>query len=531
MVDLSQVEKIEIIEKVDAFDLNKGHHFRLAEIDLAIEFAEKIIEEAKKGDFNYIIKEQRKFIDKYGVNFYAKERILEVKTASKELKDNFDTFLTQNELSEAHNIAHDFQQKYKEYLEEFPEAFPDAEYVFSKDKELRKEIEKFENLLKQLEKGLEDSQMQNFFEAAIYNCEKIIKLCKENNREDLVEKYEKLLAKIKKDLEDYLQAKKKEQEMLATKAAEFEQLINIDELTLPLVEEFAVNDILGDLSDDVNEVLTQLDSLLQDHRAEVKDEIYSKTMLKSASGEIRESDQNIQVQKSEKEDEPLKYNILSGFENPFMDTIEEAIITDLIPYNFEINTIELNGKLVKELPDYDLTKDGLELKWNMNKIRPKEKVEISYDLRRRVSRTIIFIIKDEVKIIKTHSNLNPLDLEGLYDAKLPFTNPYKEILNAVVVEDLIPLYYVHFIKIPRKILPDNVSEAKNGQFVKWNIGNMEPITMDYHYKLLELYKNEELKIAMNKLNEEAIEELKKGNNAKALKNFKIIREHLNSVIK
>jgi len=35
---------------------------------------------------------------------------------------------------------------------------------------------------------------------------------------------------------------------------------------------------------------------------------------------------------------------------------------------------------------------------------------------------------------------------------------------------------------------------------------------------------------MNKLNEEAIEELKKGNNAKALENFKIIREHLNSVI-
>ena len=528
--DLNRMEQLELIEQIDYFDLNKGHHFRLAEIEPAIDFAYKIIGEAEKGDFQYIIKEQRKFIDKYGKKFYSKEKIDAVKTDSKEVKQKFDTLLAENETLEAQKIAQELIQKYEEYFQEFPEAFPDAKHVISSVKDLgkqkggdlRKELEEIERLEEDLNENLKNNNLLT----ALGICEKILQIAESKNIEDLVKKFNKILEDIKKDIEDEDAAKKKELELLAKQAKELEKFIEFDEKVLPLVEEFSVNDILGDLSDDIDEVLNQISSLLDEHRVDVKDDISNKSLLKSTSGEIVGFDQNKKVQKSEKEDEPLEFNVQTGFENPFEDPIEEAILTDLIPYNFEINSIELNGKTVKELPEYNLTKEGLELKWQFNDIDPKEKIEINYDLRRRVSRTIIFIVKDDLKIIKTHSNLSPLEVQGIYDAKLPFTNPYKEMINGVVVEDIIPLYYIHLIKTPREFLPDDASESMSGHLIKWNVGNMESKTTDYHYKLLEIYKNEEIKIAINKLNNEAIEALKKGDREKAYEKFKEIRELL-----
>jgi len=37
-----------------------------------------------------------------------------------------------------------------------------------------------------------------------------------------------------------------------------------------------------------------------------------------------------------------------------------------------------------------------------------------------------------------------LELEGLYEANLPFTNSYEGQLEGVIVEDIIPLYYLNF---------------------------------------------------------------------------------------
>ena len=162
---------------------------------------------------------------------------------------------------------------------------------------------------------------------------------------------------------------------------------------------------------------------------------------------------NIEVKKNDMDENVVNFNVQSGVVNPFDDVIEEAVLTDLIPYNFEITNIELNGEPVKELPDKSLSENGIELNWQFNNIPPKENIEINYDLRRRVSRTIIFILNGQLKIIKTHSKLSMLELEGLYEAKLPFTNSYGGQIEGVIVEDIIPLYYLHFIKEPTHILP------------------------------------------------------------------------------
>ncbi len=276
-------------------------------------------------------------------------------------------------------------------------------------------------------------------------------------------------------------------------------------------------DILGDLSDDVSEMLDQLGNLLIEHRVDVKKEITNRALLMSASGDVVEHEKKFEIQKIEEKDEMVKYSVQSSIINPFEDSIEDAIITDLIPYNFEITDMQLNGKPVKTLPDKSLTKEGVELKWQIQNIPLKEKVEIDYNLRRRISRTIIFVFKGNIKIIKTHSNLNKLEkLEGLYEAQLPFTNSYGSILNGVIIEDVIPLYYLHFMKEPTDLLPAEITSSEHGELVKWNIGTMEVETLNYHYRLLKLYRLEDLKINIINLGKNGIKSLSKGDLTEAL---------------
>jgi len=296
--------------------------------------------------------------------------------------------------------------------------------------------------------------------------------------------------------------KEEEQEQLIEKAKEIEELIKIEENVLPLVEEFSREEILGDISDDMDEILEKVGTLLEDHRVEVKKEMTAKSVLTSASGEKVELEKTIEIEKTP-EKEKVAYSVHSGLTNPFDDVIEEAILTDLIPYSYEITEIQINGTPVKEASKKNLTKEGVEITWVMTDIPPKESVDINYDLRRRISRTAIFILKDQLKIIKTHSNLGRALIKGVYEADIPFTNTYDTYLDGVIIEDIIPLYYIHFIQVPQNILPATVI-SNNGEMIKWNIGKMNPGTRHYVYKLLELYKYEELKIAVNELNKEGL---------------------------
>jgi hypothetical protein len=172
--------------------------------------------------------------------------------------------------------------------------------------------------------------------------------------------------------------------------------------------------------------------------------------------------------------------------------------------------VQLNGKVVDELPNKTPIKEGLEIKWQIIDIQPEEKIEINYNLRKRISRTIIFILKNNVNIIKTHSNMNKLNIEGLFEANLAFSNSYKDTLSGVIVEDIIPIYYLHIIKEPANLFPAEIKRADQGDLVKWNIGIMKEITINYQYRLLELYKFEEIKVIINELSKKGMDNLNKG---------------------
>ena len=374
------------------------------------------------------------------------------------------------------------------------------------------------------------NQENNFLNAAISNCRYIIPISREIGMSEEENNYKELLKQLEKKLEDNETAALREEQELIKDAEEIKKLITLDENILPLIEEFNVKDLLGDLSEELEEKLDQIGSLLDEHRVEVKKEITSSTTFSTTTGEIIVNQQEREVHKMDGNEE-VKYVVNSTLKNRTDDIIENAIITDLIPYNYEISEIKYNGELVKDLPDKNLKKEGLELHWNVGEINPKEGIEINYNLRRRISRTIIFILKGQLKIIKTHSNLSQGKYEGLYEAKLPFKNLFGLAIDGVVIEDIIPLYYVHFVEQPRNLLPTITAEPEMGDLFKWNIGSMKEETIAYHYKLLEIYRFEEKKINIHELNTKGLEDLEKGDFLGALEKYKEIRNLLISNVK
>jgi len=424
------------------------------------------------------------------------------------LKENFQFEDAILELDSTMDLIQDkeileYSKKLKEKRDEIRKA--EEEYIKTREK------------IAVLDERIRESRKNNLLNAALKNCEILIQFAESIKKHDTILTFNQILEEIKEELEKANAKKQDEQLELLKQSKELENIIEVDQQNvLPLVEAFPVNEIIGNLSGDANEMLNQISNLLIEHRVNVKNDISNKALITSSTGDVLELEKNIEVQKLGDKDEIAKFNVQSGVVNPFDDAIESAIITDLIPYNFEIMEMQLNGEPVKTLPDKLLTKNGVEFRWELENIPPKEKVEINYDLRRRISRSIIFILEGKLQIIKTHSNLQNLELEGFYEASLPFSNSYGTTIEGVIIEDIIPLYYLHFVKEPTHIIPTVTSNTEHGDLIKWNIGTMRCESLNYHYRLLELYRLEELKINIKDLTKNGISAINEGDLTEAL---------------
>jgi len=583
-------KQIKAISDIDDMKITANNHYIIAEYDKAIQVAEQILNFAKKDGLTEHVKEQEEFIQKCMKAKKNQDKNKVFKETCEEIKKQTDNLIEKGEIIEAHRIKTKFEQ---EYEEEFDfRAFPIARDLiknvndiyatfFTNQKKMQvqlnslenevksgfesnnlkivnenlkkakeilpefkidniddkwksleedysKQVEELTKQLQELEKKFEEKHSSKQSRAALQYCEKILDISQLSEKADIEEKYSTLFEELKTQVDEEEANKIKEQEELAEKAKELEQIIQVEEDTIPLVEEFTVSDLLGNLSEDISETLEKIGDLLTDHRVEIKKEISNKVTLTSASGETVEIEKTMEILQDKEVD--INYNVQSGLENPFDDVIEEAVLTDLIPYNFEITNVELNGEKVEELPDKTLTKEGLEINWQLQNIAPKEKVEIAYDLRRRISRTIIFMLKDQLKIVKAHSNLGDLESKGLYEVNLPFTNSFGFMLKGVVIEDIMPLHYVHFVKEPRDVLPDKSKSSEMGELVKWNVGNMEEKTINYNYKLLELYKLQEIKIEVDILDKMGVEAINSGNIVGAIMRYNELKNYLQNYI-
>ncbi len=505
------------LEKLKKRVIKALEEHRISEADEILKNAKEhllhIVDESIKNEWNRIetdVLEQK-------IKSETIEKIEESLVESTKLRENYEFEEAITKLNSTIELIQDKDiLEYGKRLQELKEELLEAEQSYKKTHE---EIQ-------ELEKKIKENRKNKHLNAALINCENIIEKSESVKKHDTVLKYTQFLEEIKDEIKEIETTQAKEKNNLISSARELEKIIEIEENVMPLLEEFSVNEILGDISDDINEIMEEVGKMLDDHRVEVKEDILTKTLIKITSGEAIELEQKTEVQQTQDIDQNIKFSVKSGIINSYDDMIEEAIITDLIPYNYGITEVQFNGEPVKELPDKSLTKEGMELEWKIQNIPPKESVDINYDLRRRVSRTIIFMLKGLLKIIKTHANLNTLKLEGLYEASLPFTNSFGDIINGVIVEDIIPLYYLHFIKEPSKLFPTEISSSKLGDLIKWNIGTMEPKTINYQYRLLELYRLEEVKINIHTLSKTGVESLNKGDLTEALGIYEKIIDQL-----
>ena len=490
------------------------HQIHEAEVILkkAQEYLLSIVDDKIKNEWSSI---ETEFLEQK-IKSETLDKIEKSIKESSKLKENYEFEEAIKKINSTIELIQDKEiLEYNKRLEELKEEFLEAERRYSK---FSKDILELEGILK-------ENRKENHLNAALINCERIIELSEIIKKPDTVLTYTQILEEIKNEIKRKELVRISEQKVLIQNAKDLEKIIKVDDNVLPLVEEFTVEDILGDISDDVNELMEEVGKLLIEHRVEVRENISSKALIQSASGEAIELERDFEIQKTQEEEQEIKFSVQSGLVNPFEDSIEEAIITDLIPYNYEITEVQLDGEIVKELPDKTLSRGGLEVQWKLHNIQAKERMDINYNLRRRVSRTVIFILKGQLKIIKTHANLNTLELEGLYDAKLPFTNSFGLEINGVIVEDIIPLYYLHFIKEPSNLLPTETTNSKHGELIKWNIGNMAPKTINYQYRLLELYRLEEIKININILSKTGVDAINNGDLTEALEIYeKIINQ-------
>lgn len=586
-----QRRQIEILSKIDDLIIVQSNHFLISKYKEAIQVAEEIIEIAKEYNLKDHITEQEDYIIEMEGAIKKRERVAAIKELAEHKKKKIDALIDTGDIMAAHRLVEDFvnefenevklksipaarqfmkreEEVWEEFLgkqvvlrdqlktlkEEISTAFESENLreigaIVKKSKDIVSKIliedhnpewkkyysdynvrmDKINEEIFDLEQNYEDKQSKNQLSAALEFGKKIIEMARESGIEEFEKKYTAQLDELQTEIDIENSKRDKELEEIKEKAKELENIIKVEEDTLLLVEEFSVNDILGDLSGEINETLEKVGALLVDHRVEIKTNITNKAVLTSASGEIVELNQDIEV--VDNKEEPTNYYVKSGLTNPFDDILEEGILTDLIPYNFEIMNIEMNGKKVEEIPEKVLIKDGAQLEWKIENLKPKEKVEIKYDLRRRVSRTIIFMLDNNLKIIKTHSNLKPSEQKGFYDALFPFSNSFGKDLSGVVVEDVIPLYYLHFVKEPSEFVPVKTADSRLGDLVKWNIGTLEQKSLDYHYKLLELYRLEEIKVDVENLDKDGNDAINNGNIVEAIQKYNEIKEVLLNYIK
>ena len=488
-----------------------------------IENAKKIILELDEDDLIIIWESyEKECIEQIRKNDIT-EKIEKSIAVSLEFKDNFSF---KEGLSNIDSMIEQIQgEVLPEHLEKLINARKEIIAAEIKFKKLYLEFAEWKSKIRL-------NQDNKFYEAAISNCVKIIPISQQIGMKEEEKKFKDLLEQLNKEIEINKSATHKEQEELIKNASNYKNNIKFNEEAPPIVEEFNVKDLIG--TDIGQEKLEKIGSLLDEHRVSVEDKIISRTIYRTSSGEVFENEDERIVQKSEEEEYGNNYGY-SSLKNRLDDTIESVEITDIIPYNFEILGVELNGERVEQIqiPHKNRIKAGLEIKWEIGSLAPNERVEISYYLQKRVSRTILFLLNDQLKIVKTHSGLNKLDREGLFEAKLPFTKLIDIEMDSIVIEDIIPNDYIHFIEEPKNISPeiDYNSKSGRGYTLKWKVGNLNDGTLNFHYKLLESNRYEEIKISINELNSEGLKDLNNGNILGALDKYKKIRNLLNSNIK
>ena len=366
-----------------------------------------------------------------------------------------------------------------------------------------------EQLLSDLIKLFVEEKGKKHLLSTIINCRMITKLAKNLDKSQLCENFSKYLLECEQKLKDFHSQEDEEYRSVQLLIGELKEIIDIEESIAPDIEKIPIKDLIGNIDGDLINMEDLANQVLKDHAVEIKESIRNKSIIHHQSGKAKEIHREIDIQFDIPEDfSSMGYVVINSIENTSEDPIEEAFIQDIIPYNYEITEVTLNGK-TPEVESHNRTmKGGLEYSWYIPNVEKEDSIEFKYRLKPRISRTIVLPLEDHLTIIKTHSSIKEgkekgknkkIDESSVFDAYLKFVNSFETLLNDVVLEDIIPIFYAYEVE-ERKTKDFPSIKQSSESFVKWRLNEMPPDENSIaEYQLIELNKLEELKFEAHKL--------------------------------
>ncbi|MCK5140677.1 MAG: hypothetical protein KAQ70_00640, partial [Candidatus Heimdallarchaeota archaeon] len=137
--------------------------------------------------------------------------------------------------------------------------------------------------------------------------------------------------------------------------------------------------------------------------------------------------------------------------------------------------------------DIDPTKEKkekfLEVIWKIPEIQPKEKIEISYKLAKRINRTILEIVQNEIiAVLNTFENITAKGLDFISHTK--YINIHKRPLHELLIVDEIPPEFNIVRTNPEALPPIGVIEKAKlkGINIQWkqkNVGVDQTLEKSY----------------------------------------------------
>ena len=221
-----------------------------------------------------------------------------------------------------------------------------------------------------------------------------------------------------------------------------------------------------------------LQKLIEDNRFHTPKKIKNRSQYRLPDGKMKsvETEYPLGIGETLKE-----VTLCSGLKNESKNKITDIEIIDEIPYCFEIDNLSIKNLDVN--PKKEKKDKVLEVIWEIQEILPNQEIEINYRLSKRINRTILEIIQNEViAVLNTFENITPSGLE--FVSRLKYSNIHdKQLQELHIVDDIPPEFNI--IKTKPEALPPNgvIEKIKlKGTNVRWfqkNIRTGQDIDKEY----------------------------------------------------
>ena len=223
-----------------------------------------------------------------------------------------------------------------------------------------------------------------------------------------------------------------------------------------------------------------LQKLIEDNKYQIPNTIKSRIQYKLASGEIETTEKENSLGAGE----TLKnVTLISSLINKHKETITEIKIIDEIPYCFAIDNMEIAN--LESEPSKEKEEKVLEITWEIPEIQQDQEVEIKYKLSKRINRTILEIIQNEV--IAVLNSFEDISLSGLeFSSSIKYLNIHNRQLQELHIIDEIPPEFDVLKTNPEALPPNAVIEKVKlkGTIVRWKHKNVPADhSLDKSYKL------------------------------------------------